>query len=44
MTTFCFMIGKTHLRSNDSRRPRWTHFTLETLEERNSVNIKSTKH
>lgn len=29
----CIMISKTHLRSNDSRRPRWTHFTLETLWE-----------
>lgn len=29
----CIMIFKTHLRSNDSRRPRWTHFTLETLQE-----------
>ncbi|TNN45784.1 hypothetical protein EYF80_044027 [Liparis tanakae] len=29
----CSMIGQTHLRSDDSRRSRWTHFTLETLEE-----------
>lgn len=29
--------GEPHLRSNNSRRPRWTHFTLETLEERNAM-------
>lgn len=28
----------TYLRSNNSRRPRWTHLTLETLLEINSVN------
>ena len=33
MRKLCIMIFKTHLRSNDSRRPRWTHFTLETLQE-----------
>lgn len=30
---FHCVSGETHLRSDDSRRTRWTHFTLETLEE-----------
>ena len=37
-TAFCSLFGKAHLRSNNSRRSRWTHFTLETLEERNLIN------